>query len=547
MKKFKAIFTTIVISFILSGCYLDDYRNIDKIHIDSIDPIFGFPLINSSVTIKDLLSAVDSTSFVEVRNDSVFLVFKQDMEFDLDLNAFKVPNKTFTGTIDLSPTGFAFEAYAQNYTTIESESEIRLVNLKSGTLTVEFLRDVLDENMEVTVIIKSLTTQANPDSLVFISNWASNSFTNAVSFDLAGATLKLEAKDEITGDPIYNTFTWAVSLKSDGQAAGQLTNNITISDVEFEKIIGLINHEVPIPTQTLDLGTFTSIVDGEINLSKPTIALKLGTSFGVPSTAEISNFTFKNSKNETFELQNEGAPSSNMLLLGEGNKNYLTYTTSVAPYVQQLFLLNSSNSNIENILPFLPVEALLNGKFVIGDYVGAVDDPHSFFVHDTSSFDMNLDIEVPLAGSIKNVKFQKDIENFSWPKIDSIPMLSDFDYKIEMLLKTTNQIPLTFGLQVVFMENGVAIDSLFNDVLVENIVQSPRVDNQGLPLAQTEKMSIVKMDREKYDKVSKASQMRLKLLLDTGTETQREVLFKASQKLDVQMAVRFQLILSPDI
>jgi len=546
VKKFKAIFTTVVISFMLSGCYLDDYRNIEKIQIDSIDPVFGFPIINSSISISDLLNAVDSSSVVEVRNDSVFLVFKQEMNFGLDLDVFKIPDKTFSGTLDLSPTGEAFEAYAQNYTTIESESEIRLVNLKSGNLRVEFIRDDLNSDLEMKVVINSLTTPEEPDGLVFNSEWPANSFTNVVSVDLAGVTLILEGKDEITHDPIYNSFTWTNFVKSDGYATGQVSNNIIISDVEFEKITGLINHEVPIVTQTVGLGAFSSVIDGEIRLSKPRIDLNLGTSFGVPSTAEIASFLFKNSKNETIELENEGIPSSRMLLLGEGKKNYLAHTTSTSPYVNEYFFLNYENSNLVDVLAIAPLEAFLNGVFRLGDFTGVFDDPHSFFVHDTSSFNIDLDIEVPLAGSIKDLKFQKNLENFSWPVIDTIPMLADFDYNVEILLKTTNQIPLTFGLQMVFIENGVAIDSLFSNPLNQNIVQSPRVDNQGLPLASTEKMTIVQMDRTKYDKISKASQMRLNLYLETGTESQRNVLFKASQNLDVQMGVRFQLKLKPE-
>ena len=185
---------------------------------------------------------------------------------------------------------------------------------------------------------------------------------------------------------------------------------------------------------------------------------------------------------------------------------------------------------------------MLNGKFLLGDYNVTVADPHSFFVNHGSSFDMDMNIEVPLAGSIKNLIFEKDIDNIEWPKLDSIKMLSNYDYNIDMLMKTTNEIPLTFGLQVFFIENEVVIDSLYNNVMVENIVQSPRVDNLGLPIGNTEKTSVVTMDRKKYERVSKASQMRLKFNLETATETQRDVLFKASQKLNVQMAVKLHLM-----
>ena len=549
MKKIKTILTIIAISFSLSGCYLDDYRNIEEIQIDSFNPTYGFPIINSSITINDLLNAADSTTIIDVRNDSVFLVFKQEMDFDLDLNDFKVPDISFSGTLDLPSPGIAFEGYykdSKNFTTIENESEIRSIDLKDGTLTVKFERDVLDDDLEVTIILHSLTTPASPDSTVIKSNWAPNAFTHTVIINLAGANLLLEAEDETTGDPLYNMFSWATRIKSNGQKDVQLKNSISFSSLAFEKITGLINYEVPIPTQTIDVEAFNSLKEGELNLFKTNVALIVGSSFGIPSSAEITNFTFKNSKNQTREVKNEGVLSNNAFRVGRGNKNYIPAATPTLPYIQQQFLLNSKNSNIKDIISFLPVKGFLNGKFMLGDYKGTVDDPHSFYVNNGSSFDMALNIEVPLTGSIKNLIFQKDIDNFEWPKLDSISKLSDYDYNIQMLMKTTNEIPLTFGLQVFFIENGIVIDSLYNNVMVENIVQSPKVDNQGLPIAKTEKTSSVDIEKKKYENISRASQMRLKFDLETATETQLDVLFKASQKLNVQMAVKFHLMVPPN-
>ena len=549
VKKIKTILTIIVISFSLSGCYLDEYSKIDDVQIDSFNPTFGFPLINSGITIIDLLNAADSTISVEVRNDSVFLLHNQEMDFDLDLNDFKVPDISFSGTVNIPPIGRPFEGYHKDYktyNTIENDSEIRSVNLKDGTLTVKFERDVLDNDLEVTLILKSLTTPASPDSVVIASKWATNAISHTVTINLKGANLMLKAADETTGKPLYNVFTWATRIKSKGQKAVQLKNTISFSALEFEKVTGLINYDFPIPTQTLDLEAFSSVKEGELNLSKPTVTINLGTSFGVPSSAEISSFTFKNSNNQTRELKNVGVLSNNALRVGEGNKNYIPAATSSIPKVQRQFVVNSNNSNIRDIISFAPVVGSINGKFKLGDYEGTVADPHSFYVNRTSSFDMALDIEMPLAGSFKNLIFQKDIDNIEWPNIDSISLLSKFDYNIEMLMKTTNEIPLTFGLQVFFINNGVVIDSLYGNVMVENIVQSPKVNNQGLPIAPTEKMSVAKMDMKKYEKISKASQMRLKFNLESATETQRDVLIKASQKLNVQLAVKYQLMLPPD-
>jgi hypothetical protein len=147
--------------------------------------------------------------------------------------------------------------------------------------------------------------------------------------------------------------------------------------------------------------------------------------------------------------------------------------------------------------------------------------------------------------------------DFSFPDIDSVFEsdpdsdisidIEEFDYTVEMLMKTTNEIPLTFGLQVVFSEQGEVIDSLFNYVMTENIILSPSIDSQGNPIEASEKFTSVKLSKEKYGKISKADKLQLLLHLDTGTSEQQEVLFKVSQNLAVQISVKFDLVISPDV
>jgi hypothetical protein len=546
VKNLKLLIAMVVLSLALNGCYINDYKNIDGIQIEGISPSFAFPLINSSVSINELLQAVDSSAFVEIRNDSIFIKFSQEMDFDLDLNTFKIPDTDFSGTIPII-AGAAFDIQEPDFVTIENDSEIKSVNLKAGNLQVGFERDFIDPDMTFRLVLYSLVNEQNPDSIVLTPDWSGDPFRSNVYFNLAGAELKLTKVDPVSGDMLYNTFSYAIDVKSSGNSSGEFTTNIAFSGVEFERVTGLINFELDMPVQEMDLSAFSSIVDGKLYLKNPSIGFRIGTSFGVPSSIELSEMKFENSAGEVLQLQNEGAIQDNTFLVGVGLKNYLPYATLGEPYVVQEYILSGENSNLDEILPFAPSKISLATKFSLGDAETMPADPHSFFVNDTSSFDLGLDIEVPLAGSIEGLKFSYDLYGMTFPEIDSIPMLKDFDFSIALLMKTTNSIPLTFGLQVVFFEQGEVVDSLFNNVLVENIIVSPNIDNQGNPIEPSDKFTTIEITKEKYERISKSDKLQLVLHLDSGTEEQREVVFKASHELGVQLSLRFDVEVEPDL
>lgn len=554
VKKIKPILLVVAMVALLTGCYINDYQDIDTVRIESFSPSYGLPVINSTISIDDLLGAMGSNDFVEVRNDSIFLKLSQEMEFEVDLNSFKVPDKSFSGTMPVLPTSESYEYYYPDYTTLENDSKIKRIELKGGELTVGFERDFLDDGASIRLVLHSLTNDQNPDSIEFAPNWDNDPYFSSTSIDLSGAVLDLSMEDPNSpGDMLYNSFSYALEVYSNGVASGNLTTHISFSSIEFERFTGSINYEMEIPAQEIDLEAFSSVVDGKLYIQNPSLALGIGTSFGVPASAEISQIKFTNNVSEMV-LANEGESDENDFLLGEGEKNYLPYATENEPWVSKQYVLDGDNSNIEEILPFAPSNVSLEGVFRLGDTNEMPDDPYSFFVNDTSTFKLNLDIEVPLAGSIEGLTYSYDLYDMSFPSLDSLFATdpdSDInidasmeDYSVELMMKTINEIPMTFGLQVVFSDRGTPLDSLFSDAAVKNIIQSPSVDSQGNLGSATETEVSIKLSKEKYSKIAGANKMQLKFYIDAGTE-QTPVVFKASQELTVQMAVRLDLKVGP--
>jgi hypothetical protein len=547
VKKITLIAVILFVAALMHGCYLDDFDNIKDIQVEPISPTYGFPLINSTVSINDLVKGLGESAYVKLENEKIYITFTQSMDLDVDLSSFKIPDKQFSGTLPIVG-GAAFELYEPDYVTIENDSEIKLVELKAGNLQIDFERDFIDDDMVFRIIIPSLVTDDFPDGVVISPSWNIDPYHSTATISLAGAVLNLYVDDTANGGGVkYNTFSYALEVNSTGNSSGQFVSNFSISGVEFQKVMGLINFEMDMPAQEMSLDAFSSIVDGNIYLSNPIIGFDIGTSFGVPTALEVTGIEFKNSKDESLTLQNEGIPDENTFLIGAGTKNYLPYATLEEPYEVGSYVLSGENSNVDQVLPFTPNSMSMNGKFYLGQAKEMPADPHSFFVNDTSSFDLNLNIEVPLEGSIEGLKFSYDLYDMSWPNLDDLPEIKDFDYTIELLMKTTNGIPLTFGLQTIFFDGGVVVDSLFNNVLVENIIESPEVDTQGNVGQPKEKKTTIAISKDKYEKISKAGKLQLVLQLDTGTPENREVIFKTSQELEVQLSLKVDIMIDPDI
>jgi hypothetical protein len=547
VKKIKAIVAIAAFIFLVNGCYLDQYKDIEEIKIESFAPTFGFPVLNSSISIKDLLKAVDSTDIVLVKNDSIIINYNHKESFTVDLNTFKVPDKDFEFTLPLSNSGLHF--YNEDYVTIANDSKIKSVELKAGKFWVEFETvfttvEFFESDLEITSLKIFQGGSYEPMNVHY--SFAEHGAVHRDSFPLTDAILELF--EDVNGEILYNTFSYVFGINSTN-AYGDVIVRMGFSGIQFKRMTGLINYAVDLPTQDIDMSAFSSIVDGQLSLKDPKINIQIGTSFGVPASAEISEFKFMNSSYQKLFLRTiDGL--DNTFNIGAGKKNYLPYIWHGEEYHTSVYKLNGINSNVEEILPFSPSRMTMRGVFTLGDYEPNTvpeEEKYDFFVNDTSSFDLNLGIEIPLAGSIQDLKFAYDMYDMSWPSPDDANLpIKDFDYEVELIIKTNNGIPLTFGLQVYFLLSNNVLETLFDGVDYGNIIVSPPIDAQGNPIGKQSNTTSIKMSKAKYDNIRRTDKLSLNLLLNTGTEQQRDVIIKASQSLDFQLAVKFNINVDPN-
>lgn len=526
------------LSLVLSSCW--DVADYENVVIEPVEVSYSFPLINSQITLMDLLesTSTDTTFFIEVRNDSIILRFTENLLFELDI---VLPDNLFNKTIPVIP--LSSEVFYDGYTTIENESEIKSIDFRAGELWVEFEKDFA-ENVDVNLDISSLIVNENDDTYNVSADWNSDPFLSRHTFDLSQKHLNLFRLEGL--DTLYNNLSYGVTL-GETTGAGNLTIRLGFTELEYSKITGDIHYLEDFTTQEIELDLFSMISDGEIHLTDPTLEFIVSTSIGTPLALLFNEIRFEKDGQDPMFLENVGTEGNPLII---GQPNFIPFATDEDPFVTASYELNSQNSTIDQILPYSPNKIFFTGGYEIGDIdpEAQFDYTHDFFLYDTSTVAIDLNMEVPLTGRIQDLKLSHEVEEISFPKIDEIDGFNIDNYNVTMFFKTENAIPLTFSMQAVFKSDlGVSLDTLFSNVEAEDIIKSPSIDANGDPIGTYELLTRISMPMDKYDKISDATNAELIFIVNTGDETQNEVNIKASQFLTVIISVAFNADVAPDM
>lgn len=528
----------LVTSLFFTSCW--DVTDYESIKFEPVNVSYGFPVINSEISLMDLLDASgsDTTFFIEVRNDSILIRAIESLSYGISL---VIPDNLFNQSIPVLPN--SSDLYFDSYTTIENDSEIKSVDFSGGELWVEFEKNFA-EDLPVTLNLTSLKI-SETESYSVNADWTQNPNLSRQTFPLTDTHLDLFRLEGL--DTIYNNISYQVNL-GETTGAGTLDVRIGFTQLEYTKITGNIQYFEDFGTEEIEVDFFSAISSGEIQLTDPRFRFKLGTSIGAPLSLLFTEIRFEKDGTNPLYLQNTSTEGNPLLI---GQPTYAPFATITDPYAKSEFELNKNNSNLDEILPYSPNLIFFTGGYELGEIDPAtqIDYIHDFFIYDTSSVNIDLDMEIPLTGRISDLVFTQEVADVSFPKVEEIDDFTIDDYNVAMFFKTINGIPLTFAMQVVFKDDlGASLDTLFSDnVSGENIIQSPPIDTNGDPVGTSELITRISLPMDKYIKISDATQAEIILTINSGDEVEDEVNIKASQILNVAISVAFDAKVTPDI
>ncbi len=236
--KHKFILFFVAILFL--SCRKDNYDNITS--NTTLRPIVALPLVNSTVELKDLISALESDYIQSDNNGQLVLVFSdtlvdlkledileipdQQQNYSVNLEAISIPNQSIAGGISLDDASDEFEPGIKtliknsnntsilipfpsgimdigNYSTTEAFEEFNYADFESGDISIELTNgwNVNLQNLKMALV--NVPTGLAVDTFDFGS--LNSGETKSVIRSLAGKRLYSELEVRIFSIEVLNS------------------------------------------------------------------------------------------------------------------------------------------------------------------------------------------------------------------------------------------------------------------------------------------------------------------------------------------------------
>jgi len=285
------------------------------------------PLINTSLTINDLLP----DSVLQTNADtSLKLVYNTNI-LDINMDSlFKIPDTTIANIYNIPVTSVANPGsnfYSDNKNiklNVSNGVELNKARIESGFIEIEVFSDI-KEKIVVKYTIPSATLNGDTlvvNELIPAATSSQQGYLKKI-IDISGYDLDLTG----TSGSAVNTFITRANGIIDSNATGPVTL------VAGDQII--INNK---------------LIAGSVDLNQVSVNLSFQNGFGIDAQLNINQFTsFNTSKNQSVIL-NHSIINSPINI----NRAQETFTVPEVTYSYYNVAINTSNSNIDQMIELLP-------------------------------------------------------------------------------------------------------------------------------------------------------------------------------------------------
>ena len=494
--------------FILRWCLLGllisctDVENLKDLESAESEAVFAFPLLNSKLSMSELLDDLDEQGTLLVDPDGLLRFFyRGDTTVRNSDEIFDRINRSLPPIIPVSDTLIGFP-------TSSSEFDVEKIVFKGGRLEYSFFNNN-SNSVEIVVTLPQISKNGVPLSQTH--NLLSFSTLPLQFFDLKDATfiprndslfIQYQAK-QTTGTPVKVSNFLMVPKNFDYYyAEGFLGSQIFESDED-----------------TLDIDYYDSWTDGEVAFKNPRVIINILNSFGFPAIARVERF-------DVITLDNTNLPIESAFVKDGFPFNYPTFQ-EIGQVKTSTFVFDTENSNMEDIIRAGPTALIYD--------LDAISDPNvdaRGFITDSSYFAYSVDAEFPFEGSLQNFTI-RDTSKINFEELEKVKTAS---------LKTiiTNGVPLGATVQGYFLDDkGKLLDSLFTTTT--QLVAPARVNTAGSVTQTEEKTTFVELDEIKLNRIRNATNLVIEAVFSTANEGSTDVKIFSTQSIQVRIGMKIGL------
>lgn len=493
--------------------------------IANYTPTIAVPLVNSNLSMQDLLARTDTSDLIIVDPSTQLLALNytnDDLDFGLsdiyspvDINfstriefgsnvASTTPGEelSISGNI-IIPVGLPIDLYAANFESLEIA--VAANSSFSHEVEIAFSLNKLTQNQV------AYSATLNTPALGSASD--QKDFSNS------------ELSFEDNGQPNKAALSFTLKVKTNGSPINQNDaidldfsfNNLFIENIVFNP--GTVGITIPEDSVLLKVFRHAANFDIDFGFSDPQALINIYNGTELPYQFTINELSVLDViKDEKTDLLLNNFP--NPFDVPGGNSN--------SPSISKL-VVDKTNSNIKDVLS--PNEKLI--RFGLGASTQAVNGQrYTLSANDRIAID--LQAKIPLQGYLKDYVLSSDVE------VD-LSSLEDNIIDGGLRFHILNNFPAQVELMIYYEdEDGNDIGQLTQSPIV--LLKAPAVDGIGKVTQATLSQGDINLTEAEFEALFSAAKLRLEATFaTTGADTQQEVGIFLDNHIDIQLGVKARI------
>ncbi len=429
------------------------------------------PLIKTTLTLEDLLP----DSVLQTNPDTSIKLVYQENIFEVDMDSlFQIPDTTITEIYifpfnSIANPGNSFYSSAEERTlNVNNGVQLNYALIESGFIELEVFSEI-KEKIIITYTIPSAIK--NGDTLELKEIIPAGTLSQSGYFkkviDLSGYELDLTG---ISGSQVNTFITRAVGTV-DTNATGPVTIATGETITYVNNLINIVpyfvrgyfgSQQLHFGPETTNITAFNQIISGTLDLEQVDVNLEFKNGIGVDAQLILNQFSTINTNTANNVALSHSSIGSPLNL----NRAQLTYSVPEVNYTNYNVMINTSNSNIDQLIEIFPNQLLYDINLEVnplGNISGGND-----FVYKKHSLETNLNVEFPLSLIANNLTLQNALD-FSLTSESETGRIIDGT----LFLYVTNGYPFNADLQLALYDEN---NNFLQNLAVNNQIQSAPVN-----------------------------------------------------------------------
>lgn len=526
LKQTRILLFALLATFI--SC-TEDYFEFDKISVENWNPELAAPLINSSLSLEDIIISKDSNGIVSQDDQGLLqVIYKGRVYTDIGVANVNLPsatyNESFSG-VALPSSGNVSFNYNSNLTYSTSNSlEIDSAILKQGNLEFR-VESEFQHNVRLTITfptIRSESGQILSEVLDFEPSNGSQAVIRTFNRNLNGFAIDFTNNGITTNRIPYEVdISFDVVSGNPSSLNDELRFNTSFTNIDYKLFYGYIGQTpFDLRKDTILISLLKNLKTGTFFISNPNMEIDISNSFGIPMSLEFDQLLSIN-QNENRTINYNNSPLSTIPLISPISAN--------SAEISRL-TLDKTNSNIDSLVSALVKEIAFDSRAIINPQG---NDGTRNFLSDTSRIGLGISLKMPFAGFVTNLVLVDTVET-------NLETFKEFEKGIIRTI-ASNGFPLSSEIQFLFTDNNYnVLDSLYPSG-AQTIIPPAFVDMNGRAIQNGEALVDTQIDREKFISISEAKYIFIRAKLETTKQASNPsdiVKFYPEYRLDLKMGVK---------